>query len=85
MPKATTAFADVGFKPSEVVILETKGRLMVALNDILDASGMTQAQAALRFGEHSGIGAGRRVAGLCGVAICPLGILEIAPACEPIA
>ena len=45
-----SAFADSGFSPAEVSVLETKTVLMLELTDILDASGMTQAQGARRFG-----------------------------------
>jgi predicted XRE-type DNA-binding protein len=50
MARVTSAFEDAGFEVGEVAVLETKVRLMVALNDIIDGSGMTRAQAAKRFG-----------------------------------
>jgi predicted XRE-type DNA-binding protein len=46
----TSAFEDAGLPPAEVAVLETKTLLMIELTDILDATGMTQAQAAKRFG-----------------------------------
>jgi predicted XRE-type DNA-binding protein len=48
--KVLSAFAYANFTPAEVSVLETKSMLMIELTDILDATGMTQAQAAKRFG-----------------------------------
>ena len=48
--KVKSAFAYGSLSPAKVSVLETKAALMLELTDILDASGMTQVQAARRFG-----------------------------------
>jgi predicted XRE-type DNA-binding protein len=50
MAKVKSAFASGTLPASDVAILEIKSRLMMKLTDIRDASGMTKAQAARRFG-----------------------------------
>jgi predicted XRE-type DNA-binding protein len=50
MSQTKSAFAYGSLSPADVAVLETKTMLMLELTDILDASGMTQAQAARRFG-----------------------------------
>jgi len=50
MAKVKSAFSYGSSSPSEVVVLETKAKLMMKLTDIIDASGMTRGRAARRFG-----------------------------------
>lgn len=43
-------FADLGFEPGEAVILEMRAKLMNDLREYIEASGMTQMEAAEQLG-----------------------------------
>lgn len=43
-------FSDLGFDPAEAAILEMRAKLMNDLRDFIKSSGMTQMEAAKRFG-----------------------------------
>ena len=43
-------FSDLGFDPAEAAILQMRAKLMNDLRDFIQSSGMTQVEAAERFG-----------------------------------
>jgi len=43
-------FTDLGFDPAEAAILQMRAKLMNDLRDLIQSSGMTQVEAAERFG-----------------------------------